>query len=1253
MHPFDYAGLFFRDYDYTVTVSLLSIEFFDKNVRKIMPKLKIDRIISFSSEDKIHTADNILSSELSKKWKCQKEGEKSANVILQLEKATSISAIDIGNEHSAYVELLVRRSGASEDFKVLLVMSSFMTPTESKQSTNINKVRMFTYNDLQSPERDEKWDCIKVVCTQPFNRHVQYGLSFITLHSSEGNDATKTAGNLGKFALRPESPDNLSVGSLFARRKETITTQTMSAATAIREASTSGSLLNKTLKCLPPQKDITPKNAASSSSHSPKARNRNELLYTQDEEDKHEKIDKIIDKRNQELDDRLNNLVKQNENKKEQKQNKNSKTTTNHKKQNEKTKNALITILPSTSSASKRKRDEKNSQYLTKKTKSKQQQKPFHKLLEGVTIVISGIQNPERADIRNQALALGAKYKPDWDNTCTHLVCAFINTPKFHQVKGKGKVVNRLWVSACHSRRKRLPWRRYAVDRNDLNKAESEEEILEETRQLPDIDTFFSSSSDNKDSDTELDTEDEIERISAVQKPSQCTIQGKSSVETDEENFSSKHNEISDIPELPSILTNKIIYVDELLIDQQKKLMCRYIIALNGIVSEQPSTADIIITTKENVHLLKEVYSTAHFVSSDWLWNSYNDRSALPTDSYKYPCYSIYFYASYVGNFEQAMDMIKNTAKRSSTISKPKVTTNIANNTLAKSSPKDALKRVKLLASPSRRVLKRKVLTLSGPLPKRTCLIRDKDKIKKKPVLDKTNKTLKEKISKAIESDSSTDDSSDDTFTEEDEDEENVVIPFPPKTSQSTKTVTSKTQLNGENSPILCSSPRVRKPNMKYQDYITSSSQIRSEKSVKDKIEVSKTKLKQKIVKTIPVPIPVVLLEKDPLDVIMKFPPVSKDDEVRSFLPVLSKPKVLYDSDDDSFKIIPSIKSNHTCGNKLEEQKKQNDSSNAPKNCSESEVFIPTEKGKPIQISETSRSINMEALEQKKQKAIIFTKVPKVCLEPIIITKKQQPIKIDLGLSGNVGEVSLKEEKGNNTAHDLSKSLTNSNAQSETTKIENKNSVSTASSDISDTPFTIEPGVVIPTLVPAADINALSPSNEKIRKENSNAKTSANSTVNKKGTNFQNIRKYTRKPVEKRKIVARKIVRKKEEVRYYLTESDGASNRTKPTKATDVDFNKLVRTLKSVKLPASNWKIRIVVSRQQTITEVTFTNKEVHERCVKFSRIFTGYVISFGNSIVKLLGAPSKISSYTDVTILLDIIHHLSLNDPLIEYVKG
>lgn len=165
-------------------------------------------------------ANNILSTDAAKKWKCQSPGEKTAVIVLQLEKASVITGIDIGNEHSAYVEILVSRSQNSQDYKVLLTMCSFMTPLESRQSLNVNKVRMFNKTDLSNPECDEKWDRVKIVCTQPFNKHIQYGLNFIKFHSNETKEQVSLEKNIGRFAIRAESPDNLSLGSLFKKQKE-------------------------------------------------------------------------------------------------------------------------------------------------------------------------------------------------------------------------------------------------------------------------------------------------------------------------------------------------------------------------------------------------------------------------------------------------------------------------------------------------------------------------------------------------------------------------------------------------------------------------------------------------------------------------------------------------------------------------------------------------------------------------------------------------------------------------------------------------------------------------------------------------------------------------------------------------------------------------------------------------------------------------------------------------------------------------
>lgn len=105
------------------------------------------------------------------------------------------------------------------------MMSSLMTPMDARSETNKNRVRMFSHDTLSEPERNEKWDRIKVVCSQPFNKHMQYGLSFIVLHSSDSKVESAVAPKspnktLGRFALKDEEESNFSLGSFFSRRKD-------------------------------------------------------------------------------------------------------------------------------------------------------------------------------------------------------------------------------------------------------------------------------------------------------------------------------------------------------------------------------------------------------------------------------------------------------------------------------------------------------------------------------------------------------------------------------------------------------------------------------------------------------------------------------------------------------------------------------------------------------------------------------------------------------------------------------------------------------------------------------------------------------------------------------------------------------------------------------------------------------------------------------------------------------------------------
>lgn len=70
-------------------------------------------------------------------------------------------------------------------FQLLLVSSAFMSPAESRNGTDLHRVRMFGPDKLNKNVAEQKWDRLKVICNQPFNPKMQYGLSFITARSVE------------------------------------------------------------------------------------------------------------------------------------------------------------------------------------------------------------------------------------------------------------------------------------------------------------------------------------------------------------------------------------------------------------------------------------------------------------------------------------------------------------------------------------------------------------------------------------------------------------------------------------------------------------------------------------------------------------------------------------------------------------------------------------------------------------------------------------------------------------------------------------------------------------------------------------------------------------------------------------------------------------------------------------------------------------------------------------------------------------
>lgn len=653
-----------------------------------MPTIKFTEVLSFSSEDPNHPAENLLSSETFRKWKCAPGtvGNQST-VTMKLERLSSIHSIDIGNEGSAFVEVLVGREGAG-DFQLLLVASSFMSPIESRNSTDLNRVRMFGPDKLNKNVACQKWDRIKVICTQPFNKNMQYGLSFITVRAlgEEPTSSSSRVTKLGSFTLKEEDDsDPISIGSMFARRKEKESSPTISAtgAAAIRAASaaavassTSPGALKR--KAQGPPSDVgfyqlkkkadldkdpgkistVTKTEEFSSSSTPHKKGHN------GGKDRQKKYDPKSDRKE------VRHRSSENGGKDRKEENSKNRISKEEKK----------TDKPSVSGSTTAVSDK------TKKTK------PFRSLMDNIVFVLSGYQNPQRSQLREMMLEMGASYKADWEPGCTHLICAFTNTPKYQQVKGRGKIITAKWVTDCHRNKIRYSCKRYELEK-EHNQNESEEEIWADellpkeskpvakpapppsfaAATVPDEDDY---GHDTDMSDNE-NTDDEIERVLARHRKNEDfssktntakntrpdnrngmaenedTAYPKVKVKKDREVMMSdvKETKIKDarvangtmtlpdtsnlpLPPLGDYFKGKFFFIYGKMAEEKKKLLHRYIIAFNGDVEDYMNEkVKFVITDEdwdENFDEALNENSSLQFVKPLWIWRCSDKQKLVP-----------------------------------------------------------------------------------------------------------------------------------------------------------------------------------------------------------------------------------------------------------------------------------------------------------------------------------------------------------------------------------------------------------------------------------------------------------------------------------------------------------------------------------------------------------------------------------------------------------------------------------------------
>ncbi|XP_069796175.1 DNA repair protein XRCC1 isoform X3 [Narcine bancroftii] len=616
-----------------------------------MPEVKLRHVVSCSSEDPTFKAENLLKADTYRKWRSRDKGEKQISVILQFEKAELIHSIDIGNEGSAFVEVLVGNSmsACQQDFEVILVSSFFMSPMESRSGNNLNRVRMFGPDKLAKGVLGKKWDRVKVVCTQPYNKNLCYGLSFIRFHSGPDLDE-KMAGPsspqkvtwLGPFVVKEEEGCNegLKPGSLFNRasRPRLSTTASPPPPSQGLGASYADATLQASGVDAPGGAERTPGQLAARSptdkADAPRTKRKFEFPK--------EKANPPVVRKEKEA---LEGSGK-----------KTSPLQPTLKRQK-------VEPPPAKSEPPSSKPD----------TEGLTGAKPtdLRSILQGAVLVLSGFQNPFRSELRDKALEMGARYRSDWDPECTHLICAFANTPKYTQVKALGgAVVRKDWILDCYKRKRRLSHKRYLLDGAGSSSEEGEEakghspksappqtlerkvprkelpdphrpqqrEEVPSTSRLGDRDSEGSTEEDRTagdevavDEDSDCDTEEEIKR---VQEHIHHRDNDDPYTASTDENTDIEDGVSPDlpIPELPDLFQGKHFLLYGEFPGSEHRLLTRYITAFNGSLEDYMSeSVNFVVTAEDWDDRFDEALmenSNLAFVRPRWVYTC-NERQRL------------------------------------------------------------------------------------------------------------------------------------------------------------------------------------------------------------------------------------------------------------------------------------------------------------------------------------------------------------------------------------------------------------------------------------------------------------------------------------------------------------------------------------------------------------------------------------------------------------------------------------------------
>lgn len=386
---------------------------------------------SCSSESPVHKAENVVVEELYRIWQTNEPSEE-AWLILHTDPPKAIERLEIVNAGTSLLELYGLPEDAPEgddntleNYELLLSTQQVMTLKDLTNKSNRNRSFTYTIPQKLSPVSAQKrWKWLRIVCRQPFGtseHRACIGLSRINVITCKTEVDTKSDVKKRKLPSWSGTSENPVENSE-----------------------------PKTVENVSPSKERKGKRLSASSDNIAS-------------DSRHNHAGKAPHSMSQ------GSILSRDENKPNSSSFPN--TTAGEKKHedsNNRKEPAKANIKVASPSSGRpmagSTAQEEETGHCMLGSHSKPKHGSFSALMEGVVIAISGLVNPERGNLRSQALEMGAEYQPDWNPKCTLLVCAFPNTPKFKQVKGDGgTIVSKEWITECYKQKKLVDIDRYLM----------------------------------------------------------------------------------------------------------------------------------------------------------------------------------------------------------------------------------------------------------------------------------------------------------------------------------------------------------------------------------------------------------------------------------------------------------------------------------------------------------------------------------------------------------------------------------------------------------------------------------------------------------------------------------------------------------------------------------------------------------------------------------------------------------------------